>query len=81
MRACRIAGRSAGRPVCGKYRITASCFFEGGSLPSKKETDSKAIIALHPSEFPIFHRSSPLWVLYLCDLEICKFFRINTLEE
>ena len=27
MCACRIAGRSAGRPVCGKYRISASCFF------------------------------------------------------
>ena len=27
MCACRIAGRSASRPVCGKYRISASCFF------------------------------------------------------
>ena len=24
---CRIAGRSASRPVCGKYRISAFCFF------------------------------------------------------
>ena len=28
MCACLIAGRSAGRPVCGKYRIVGSCFFE-----------------------------------------------------
>ena len=46
MCACRIAGRSASRPVYGKYRITASCFFEGGILPHKKETDSKAVNAL-----------------------------------
>ena len=27
MCACRIASRSASRPVCGKYRIADSCFF------------------------------------------------------
>ena len=44
MCACRIAGRSASRPVCGKYRIAVS--LREGFFLLKKETDSRAIYAL-----------------------------------
>ena len=109
MRVCCIAGRSASRPVCGKYRITDSCFFalqrRNAALAVKYQSKlcisrsfavslrerffllkKKRIASYQCSTirlnflFPI-GRSSPLWILYVCNLEICKFFWINTLEE
>ena len=41
MRACRIAGRSASRPVCGKYRIAGSCFF---ALPRRNLRKSAILL-------------------------------------
>ena len=81
MRACRIAGRSAGLWQIQNYRflflcVTAKkcctrcelskqalyislvcCFFEGGILPPKEETDSKVINALLSVWIFWFHRS------------------------
>ena len=76
---CVTAKRCCTRCELSKQALYISlvcCFFEGGIIPPKKETDSKSyqysIIRLNIL-FPI-GRSSPLWVLYLCGLEICKFF-------
>jgi len=46
MCACRIAGRSASRPVCGKYRIADSCLF---ALPRR----NAALAAKYQSKFCI----------------------------
>ena len=56
MCACRIAGRSASRPVCGKYRIAVS-LREGFPLSNAKKRIAEQSMLCHLSEFPISHRS------------------------
>ena len=55
MCACRIAGRSAGRPVSGKYRIAVS--LREGFFLLKKKRIAESSMLYYPSEFPVSHRS------------------------
>ena len=55
MRACRIAGRSAGRPVSGKYRIAVS--LREGFFLLKRKRIAELSMLYYPSEFPVSHRS------------------------
>ena len=55
MCACRIAGRSASRPVCGKYRIAVS--LREGFFLLKKKRIAKLSMLYYPSEFSVSHRS------------------------
>ena len=55
MCAYRIAGRSASRPVCGKYRIAVS--LREGFFLLKKKRIAKLSMLYYPSEFPVSHRS------------------------
>lgn len=80
MCACRIAGRSASRPVCGKYRIAVS--LREGFFLLKKKRIAKLSMLYYPSEFPVSHRSviSSMGTLYVRTWKM-QVFRINTLEE
>lgn len=73
MCACRIAGRTASRPVCGKYRIAVS--LREGFFLIKKKRIAELSMLYYPSEFPVSHRSviSSMGTLYV-RLERCKFF-------
>ena len=53
--ACRIAGRTASRPVCGKYRIAVS--LREGFFLLKKKRIAELSMLYYPSEFPVSHRS------------------------
>ena len=55
MCACRIAGRTASRPVCGKYRIAVS--LREGFFLLKKKRIAELSMLYYPSEFPVSHRS------------------------
>ena len=55
MCACRIAGRTASRPVCGKYRIAVS--LREGFFLLKKKRIAELSMLYYPSEFPVPHRS------------------------
>ena len=75
MRACRIAGRSASRPVFDISNASI-CFFEEGILPPKKEMDSKAINSLLPVWFSCFPSVGHLlYGYFICaDLKDASFF-------
>ena len=73
MCACRIAGRSASRPVCVK--IQNCCFFEGGILPPKKKriTEQSKLCIRLIFLFPIGR--SLLYGYFMCaDLKDASFF-------
>ena len=55
MCACRIASRTASRPVCGKYRIAVS-LREGFFLLKKKRIVELSML-YYPSEYSVSHRS------------------------
>ena len=55
MCACRIAGRSVNRPVCGKYRIAVS--LREGFLLLKKKRIAELSMLYCTSEFSVSHQS------------------------
>ena len=86
MCACRIAGRSASRPVCGKYRIAVS--LREGFFLLKKKRIAKLSMLYYPSEYSVSHRSviSSMGTFSVLALKIARYFGksvddIFTLEE